>query len=247
MRTATGPTSTASPACRRTCTSGRSARRTVWHQACDSAHVSGPSERMPTGAEEFLKQLAWREFAAQLLSHFPRTASQPLREEFQRFPWRTDAAALRAWQRGRTGYPLVDAGMRQLWAIGWMHNRVRLVAASFLVKHLLLAVAGGGTLVLGYPRRCRPRGQHPQLAVDGGLRRGRRSVFPHLQSRDPGREVSIRPAPMCAAGCRSWNRCPTAGCISPGTPRRKSVRRAIRPRWWITPRPAHGLWRRWRR
>src|SRR5690606_89629 len=75
-----------------------------------------------------------------LLYHFPHTPTQPLREEFARFPWREDPdrRLLKAWQRGRTGYPIVDAGMRELWATGWMHNRVRMVVASFLVKHLRL-------------------------------------------------------------------------------------------------------------
>jgi deoxyribodipyrimidine photo-lyase len=61
----------------------------------------------------------------------------PLRREFERFPWRPDGTVLRAWQRGRTGYPIVDAGMRQLWQTGWMHNRVRMIVASVLIKHLL--------------------------------------------------------------------------------------------------------------
>jgi deoxyribodipyrimidine photo-lyase len=90
------------------------------------------------GAETYLKELAWREFAYHVLSRFPDSPERPLRPEFGRFPWRADAAGLRAWQRGRTGYPFVDAGMRQLWATGWMHNRVRMVVASFLVKDLLL-------------------------------------------------------------------------------------------------------------
>lgn len=85
----------------------------------------------------YRRQLVWREFAWHLLHHFPHTATAPLREKYARFPWVRDAAALKAWQRGRTGYPLVDAGMRELWATGWMHNRVRMVVASFLVKHLL--------------------------------------------------------------------------------------------------------------
>ncbi len=89
-------------------------------------------------AEPFLRQLVWREFAHQLLFYFPRTVREPLRPEFGRFPWEMDARLFRAWTRGRTGYPLVDAGMRQLWHTGWMHNRVRLVVASFLVKHLLI-------------------------------------------------------------------------------------------------------------
>jgi deoxyribodipyrimidine photo-lyase len=98
--------------------------RQIWHAV-----------RSPAG-EPFRRQIVWREFAYHLLFHFPNAPSQPLRPEFARFPWRTDAAMLRAWQQGRTGYPIVDAGMRELWTTGWMHNRVRLVVASFLVKHL---------------------------------------------------------------------------------------------------------------
>ena len=88
---------------------------------------------------QFLTELGWREFAHHLLHHFPDTPERPLRPKFARFPWRTNTAWLHAWQRGRTGYPLVDAGMRELWATGWMHNRVRMVVASFLVKNLLLS------------------------------------------------------------------------------------------------------------
>jgi deoxyribodipyrimidine photo-lyase len=87
---------------------------------------------------QYLTELGWREFAHHLLVHFPHTPGKPLRPEFARFPWRNNAAWRRAWQRGRTGYPLVDAGMRELWSSGWMHNRVRMVVASFLVKNLLL-------------------------------------------------------------------------------------------------------------
>jgi len=89
-------------------------------------------------AAEFLRQLGWREFAHHLLFHFPHTADAPLNERFAGFPWREDGAAMLAWQRGLTGIPLVDAGMRQLWETGWMHNRVRMIAASFLTKNLLL-------------------------------------------------------------------------------------------------------------
>lgn len=88
--------------------------------------------------EKFLNEVVWREFSHHLLYHFPHTTQAPLREEFARFPWRDDPAALQAWQRGRTGIPLVDAGMRELWHTGWMHNRVRMVVASFLVKNLRL-------------------------------------------------------------------------------------------------------------
>jgi deoxyribodipyrimidine photo-lyase len=86
----------------------------------------------------YLREIAWREFAHHLLVHFPHTPLQPLRPEFERFPWQENAAHLKAWQKGLTGYPIVDAGMRELWATGWMHNRVRMIVASFLVKHLLL-------------------------------------------------------------------------------------------------------------
>ncbi len=96
----------------------------------------GRSEQRAAGA--YLRQIGWREFAHHLLFHFPHTATKPLRPEYAAFPWRRDPASLRAWQEGRTGYPLVDAGIRQLWQTGWMHNRVRMVVASFLVKDLLL-------------------------------------------------------------------------------------------------------------
>jgi deoxyribodipyrimidine photo-lyase len=85
----------------------------------------------------FLKELLWREFSNHLLVHNPSLPDLPSREPFTRFPWAADRELLERWQRGRTGYPIVDAGMRQLWATGWMHNRVRMIAASFLVKHLL--------------------------------------------------------------------------------------------------------------
>ncbi|MCF3648730.1 cryptochrome/photolyase family protein [Synoicihabitans lomoniglobus] len=92
------------------------------------------------GAQVFLAEVGWREFAYHLLFHFDHTPTHPLRDEFAAFPWRADedGTLLRAWQNGRTGYPIVDAGMRELWATGWMHNRVRMVVASFLVKHLRL-------------------------------------------------------------------------------------------------------------
>jgi deoxyribodipyrimidine photo-lyase len=95
-----------------------------------------PSAR--TGGDAYLRQLGWREFSYHLLNHWPTLPRDPFRPEFGNFPWRPDTDLLERWQRGLTGYPLVDAGMRQLWRTGWMHNRVRMVAASFLVKHLLI-------------------------------------------------------------------------------------------------------------
>ena len=86
----------------------------------------------------YLSEIGWREFGYHLLYHFPHTVREPLRPQFNRFPWKENSSQLRSWQKGQTGYPLVDAGMRELWATGWMHNRVRMVVASFLVKHLLI-------------------------------------------------------------------------------------------------------------
>jgi deoxyribodipyrimidine photo-lyase len=88
--------------------------------------------------ESYLRQLAWREFAYHLLVHHPDMLDEPLRPDFSIFPWRDDEKAFEAWKRGCTGYPIVDAGARELWTTGWMHNRVRMIAASFLVKHLMI-------------------------------------------------------------------------------------------------------------
>ncbi len=92
-------------------------------------------------AEGFLRQIAWREFGHHLLFHFPQTPTAPLNPRFAEFEWRSKnayASDLRAWQRGETGIPIVDAGMRQLWQTGWMHNRVRMLVASVLTKNLLI-------------------------------------------------------------------------------------------------------------
>lgn len=101
----------------------------IWHT---SHKVAGPD------AIPFLRELGWREFSTYLLYHFPDLPSKPLNQKFKKFPWHEDDEGLRAWQKGLTGYPLVDAGMRQLWQTGWMHNRVRMVVASFLIKDLLI-------------------------------------------------------------------------------------------------------------
>jgi deoxyribodipyrimidine photo-lyase len=117
---------------------GEISPRQVWHAVRRFAQARSIPETT-WRAWQFLAEIGWREFAHHLLRHFPHTPRQPLRPEFARFPWRRQAGWLRAWQQGRTGYPLVDAGMRELWATGWMHNRVRMVVASFLVKHLLIS------------------------------------------------------------------------------------------------------------
>ncbi len=89
-------------------------------------------------SEPLVRQLYWRDFSYHLLHEHPALPNQPLRSEFSNFPWVEDEEHLKRWQRGNTGYPIVDAGMRQLWHTGWMHNRVRMIVASFLVKHLLI-------------------------------------------------------------------------------------------------------------
>jgi deoxyribodipyrimidine photo-lyase len=109
--------------------------RQVWHAAQAAHERNGVAAR---DIEKFVSEIYWREFSYHLLHHFPDLATKNFQPRFDRFPWRKDAKALRAWQRGQTGYSLVDAGMRQLWRTGWMHNRVRMVCASFLVKHLLI-------------------------------------------------------------------------------------------------------------
>lgn len=117
---------------------GEISPRMVWHAVREALGNGG-------GAEAYLRQLGWREFAFHLLYHFPYTPSQPLRPSFASFPWKDDKQALQAWQKGLTGYPIVDAGMRQLWHIGWMHNRVRMIVGSFLVKDLLIRWQEGAT------------------------------------------------------------------------------------------------------
>ena len=103
-----------------------------------SESEASASEVSEKDLEKFLSELGWREFSYQLLFFNPDLARQNLQSGFDAMPWRSDLAALRAWQRGETGYPIVDAGMRQLWTTGWMHNRVRMIAASFLISHLLI-------------------------------------------------------------------------------------------------------------
>lgn len=109
---------------------GEISPRMVWHMA----------RKAGTGQDVqiFLKELLWREFALHLLWQHREIRAKPIRDEFTQFPWHEQPGHLAAWQAGRTGIPIVDAGMRELWQTGWMHNRVRMIAASYLVKHLLI-------------------------------------------------------------------------------------------------------------
>lgn len=109
---------------------GEISPRQIWAQT---------SAREPSsGTETFLKEVVWREFGYHLLYYNPEMPDAPLQEKFNAFPWLENEAHLKAWQTGQTGYPIVDAGMRELWHTGTMHNRVRMIVASFLVKHLLI-------------------------------------------------------------------------------------------------------------
>ena len=104
------------------------------HQVWHAANLVEASKDQ----EHFLRELGWREFSYHLLYHFPDLPEKNFNNRFDRFPWKDNSEFLKRWQKGQTGYPLVDAGMRELWQTGYMHNRVRMVVGSFLVKNLLL-------------------------------------------------------------------------------------------------------------
>ena len=114
---------------------GEISARQIWH------HVRTRQNSHPDASrslDKFLSEMGWREFSYTLLFHYPQLAEHPLRPEFAAFPWQDNPSGLQAWQHGQTGYPIVDAGMRELWSTGYMHNRVRMIAASFLVKDLMI-------------------------------------------------------------------------------------------------------------
>ncbi|MEQ8651325.1 MAG: deoxyribodipyrimidine photo-lyase [Kiloniellales bacterium] len=132
---------------------GEVSPRQIWEATQNHLAIKGSDQG---AADKFLSEVAWREFSYHLLFNETDLASQPLRPAFAAFPWRQDATGLERWQKGLTGYPIVDAGMRQLWQTGWMHNRVRMLVASFLVKDLLVPWQEGeawfwDTLVDGDP------------------------------------------------------------------------------------------------
>ncbi|MEM7282363.1 MAG: deoxyribodipyrimidine photo-lyase [Pseudomonadota bacterium] len=109
--------------------------RQIWHYA-QAALSSAP--QLQKGTDAFIRELGWRDFSYHLLHHWPHLPESPFRKQFAEFPWQKDSESLRKWQKGQTGIPLVDAGMRELWHTGWMHNRVRMIVASLLVKNLLI-------------------------------------------------------------------------------------------------------------
>ncbi|GAB4141924.1 MAG: deoxyribodipyrimidine photo-lyase [Planctomycetaceae bacterium] len=117
---------------------GEVSPRSLW-QDISEFRFQNPSLAHAKSLTRFLAELGWREFAHHVLFHFPKTVRQPLREQFRKFPWKNKKSVLGKWQRGQTGYPIVDAGMRELWRTGWMHNRVRMIVGSFLTKDLLIS------------------------------------------------------------------------------------------------------------
>lgn len=106
----------------------------IWHTLTEDSNWN-----QNPGVAAYLRQLGWHDFAIHLINHFPRTANQPFRVQFDRFPWVTNDEHLTKWKQGMTGYPIVDAAMRNLWTEGWMPNRARMIAASFLCKDLLIS------------------------------------------------------------------------------------------------------------
>ena len=114
---------------------GEISPRQVWRGVQTAIAAGMAPER---DGEKFLAELGWRDFNWQLLHAWPDIVKRNVQSTFDRMPWRGDPAGFEAWTQGRTGYPMVDAGMRELWATGFMHNRVRMIAASFLTKHLMI-------------------------------------------------------------------------------------------------------------
>ncbi len=197
--------------------------RQVW-AAVSAAEMRHPG--LSQSADKFRAELGWREFSHALLYQRPDLETANFKSAFDRFPWRDDAVALRAWQQGRTGYPMVDAGMRELWATGVMHNRVRMLAASFLVKHLLIDwrageawfwdtlldadraanaaswqwVAGCGADAAPYFRIFSPMGQGEKFDPDGAY--VRRWVPELARLRGPGIHApwTLSPMELRAAG-----------------------------------------------
>ena len=112
-----------------------SPQRIIYHLT----EIGNEHPRLEVEAEKLIRQLVWREFACHILVSYPFTTDKPFQDKFSKFPWkRSDKKLVQAWQQGKTGYPLIDAGMRELWATGYMHNRVRMIVASFLTKNGLI-------------------------------------------------------------------------------------------------------------
>ncbi len=197
----------------------------VWHSV-SAAVEAAPGTRK--GGESYLRELIWREFSYQLLFHHPHLPDAAFRPEFAAFPWGDNPRGAAAWRRGRTGYPIVDAGMRQLWETGWMHNRVRMIVASFLIKHLLVDwregeawfqdtlvdadlannaaswqwVAGSGADAAPYFRIFNPVLQSEKFDADGGYIRRFVPELAKLDSKTIHAPWLAAPAALARAGVR---------------------------------------------
>jgi deoxyribodipyrimidine photo-lyase len=113
---------------------GEISPRQIWHAVTEAGDPSG---------RDYLREIVWREFAYHVLFHFPHTANSALKPKFNDLPWAMNPDYFERWTQGQTGYPIIDAGMRQLWRIGWMHNRVRMIVGSFLTKDLMISWVDG--------------------------------------------------------------------------------------------------------
>ena len=174
------------------------------------------------GAATWLSELIWREFYAQILWHHPHVVTGAFKPEYDTLAFPNDPARFAAWCDGRTGYPIVDAAMRQLNTTGYMHNRLRMVAASLPREGPAGRLALGRALLRRRAARLRSRVEQRRLAVGGVDRLRRATVFPHLQSGDAVGALRRRRASSSAATCRRSPRSATA----------KSTRRgSFRPRY----------------
>ena len=186
---------------------------------CTSAQVGralGLPGTLGAGREAFWRQVAWREFFHHHLVRHPEVARAALREDLRGVAWEDDPAGVRAWAAGETGFPLVDAGMRQLAQTGWMHNRARIVTASFLVKDLLVDWRVGETALHAPPGGRRSRQQQRRMAVDGGHRHRRGALLPRAQPGAPGRALRPGGRVRPALGARAARASRTRASTSPG-------------------------------
>jgi deoxyribodipyrimidine photo-lyase len=173
------------------------------------------------GAEAFVRELGWREFAHHLLHHFPHTVEAPLDPRFETLAWRRDAGQLEAWQAGRTGFPIVDAGMRELWHTGWMHNRVRMIVASLLTKNLFMHWREGASwfwdTLVDADLANNTLGWQWTAGCGADAAPYYRVFNPVLQAErfDPGRRYLRRWVPELAGLPDKWVACPWAA--PPGT------------------------------
>ena len=203
----------------------RSASARIWHAGMRALRRGGGG-----GRDVSCKELVWREFAYHLMYHTPHIATRNWRADWDGFPWRGDNADAERWRRGMTGEPFVDAAMREMYVTGTMHNRARMIVASYLTKHLMTALAGGAGLVRRLPDRLGPGGERDGLAMGGGLGPGCGALFPHLQPGDAGREVRSRRRAIAGASSPNCRRAPG--------PRRWPIFDAVPRSWGLDPQRA---------